>query len=482
MSKTYEGGDEALPLRDLRRRASEDSTGSGDLEQLLEASEDESETSSITLPPVNRGRGAWSCLLGCWLVEAMIWGFPLAFGVFQRSYSSNDLFKDSSNIATIGTLDAGIAYLGMPLVNPVALRWPQHRRAMAVFGWVLCLVGLIGASFATNVTHLLLSQGLLYGVGWVICYTPQLFIINEWFVDKRGLAYGILFGASGVTGLVIPVTIDWLLERYGFRTALRVYAIAIVVLSGPGLFLIHPRMPVSNHAKTATRNRDHTVLRTMRSFATSLHFLIMAAAIFVQGLGFFLPNIYIPSYADALGLSTTAGSSLLAWVSLSQVAGQLWQGWVSDKVNIYIPLSISALIPGLSTLLLWGPAKGMTYLIPFALIWGFFSASYSVLFTRVCSFLTEQHRWGQDHDDISMLLYGFFNFERGVSLLMEGPLSSWLIGQDRPIDGNRYGLGRYASVIEFTVLSLLSALGGSGERRSELEVSAYQDLMPIEHA
>lgn len=452
---------ETVPLQDLRGRPSVDSTTSSTFGHLI--SDDISLASSSDLPPVDGGRGAWTCLLGCWLVEAMIWGFPLAFGVFQQYYSANDLFKESSSIPTIGTLATGISYLGMPFTNSVALRWPQHRWKMCLAGWVMCLIGLLGASFASQVWHLLLFQGLLYGSGWVICYTPFLFMLNEWFVETRGLAYGILFGASGVSGLVIPVAVGWMLERFGFKTALRVYAVVTIVVSAPGLYLIRSRSP-GPHANDRGHRKWNRATTSLRSFTTDKHFLIMALAVFVQGLGFFIPNIFIPSFAEALGLSTTASSGLLALVSLSQVLGQLWQGWISDRVNIYIPISTTALAPGLGALLLWGPAKGGAYLVPFALIWGFFSASYSVLYTRMCTFLVDEHGLDNGADDISMLLYGVFSFERGISNILEGPISSWLLaGEANEIDVAKYGLGKYASVVWFTVFCMLaSSFAGVG--------------------
>ncbi|KAK5113135.1 hypothetical protein LTR85_010953 [Meristemomyces frigidus] len=390
-------------------------------------------------------------------------GCPLAYGVFQRYYSANELFRESGMIPTIGTLATGMAYIGMPFTNPIAMRWPQHRKKMGVAGWLLCLIGLVGASFARHAWQLLLSQGFVYGVGWVVCYTPFLFMLNDWFVEKRGLAYGILFGASGVSGLVIPMAVGWMLERFGFRTALRVYVLATIVISGPGLFLIRPRS-LPQHGLVAREKRGPGILQALRPFAKDLHFYLFAAAIFVQGLGFFIPNVFIPSYAEGMGLSSTAGSGLLALVSLSQVFGQLWQGWVSDKVNIYTPTAVSALVPGLGALLLWGPAKSLVYLVPFALIWGFFSASYSVLYTRMSTFLTSMHADSDFDDTAGMLIYGFFSFERGVSSILEGPISSWLIGSDsETIDLSKYGLGRYASVIWFTVFCMLaSSLVGVG--------------------
>ncbi|KAK0805968.1 hypothetical protein LTR02_003317 [Friedmanniomyces endolithicus] len=451
MNKTY-ADDEAsanIPLHELSPRLSTDSTTSQALAHLLSNSDSNSTSSNASLPnppdlpPVDGGPGAWTCLLGCWLIEAMIWGFPLAFGVFQRHYASHPRFRPhSALIPSIGTLATGVSYLGMPFTNAIALRFPRWRRAMGVVGWMLCLLGLVCASFARETWELVVFQGAVYGVGWVVYYTPLLFMLNEWFVERRGLAYGVLFGASGVSGMVIPVVVGWMLERWGFRVALRVYAGVTVVVSGPGLLLIRPRGRATRElAEAPTKSR--TAYQVLRPFATNIHFHIMAAAVFVQGLGFFIPNIYISSFAEGLGLSTSAGSGLLALVSLAQVLGQLGQGLVSDRVNIYIPLSISALIPGLGALLLWGPAKGLAYLAPFAITWGLFSASYSVLYTRMCSFLTDTIDDGtDDHDNVSMLLYGFFSFERGVSNVFSGPISSWFVDQRRVIDRDKYGLDR----------------------------------------
>ncbi|KAK4555374.1 hypothetical protein LTR86_007671 [Recurvomyces mirabilis] len=433
-------------------------------EQENEEDDDDDQTGDKSLPPIDHGKEAYSFLLGCWLIEAMIWAFPLAFGVFQHHYTHHFLFKSSSHlIPTVGTLATGMSYLLMPLTNAIALRWPQHRRTMCCVGWMMCVFGLLGASLATHVWELLLWQGVVYGTGWVVCYTPFLFMLNEWFVRRRGLAYGILFGASGVTGLFIPVCMEWMLQRYDFRVALRIYALVTIAVSAPGLWLVRPRLPAARDTRTPNRKKRESgngSLQSPRPFLTNKHFLLLAFAVFTQGLGFFIPNIYIPSYASDLGLSSTASSSLLALISLSQVLGQIWQGWISDRVNIYIPTAVSALVPGVGALLLWGPAKNMSILVPFVMIWGFFSASYSVLFTRMCTFLASDNLGLDgigDHESTTMLLYGFFSFERGVSNVLEGPISSWLVDSSSPPDTTRYGLGRYARVIWFTVVCMLAS-------------------------
>jgi MFS family permease len=453
-------GAENVPLRDLRR-TSVDSIASSNFDRLLE--DDNSDASSTDSPQVDGGRGAWLCLLGCWLVEALIWSFPLAFGIFQDYYSKHELFRDSTAIPTIGTLATGVSYLGMPFANMVVVRWPQHKRTMCVTGWFMCIAGLVIASFAKDVRLLLLSQGLLYGLGWVVCYTPFFFILNTWWVFRRGFAYGILFSASGVLGLAIPGVVGWLLQRFGFKIALRAYATAIICASGPGLFLIRPRVPDIKYENV--QSAELRPKRVLEHVARSPHTYILALAVFIQGLGFFIPNLYIASFSSALGLPTSSGAGLLALISLSQVLGQISQGWASDHVNIYIPLSLSALLPGLGAIFLWGPAKDMSRLVPFAILWGLFSSSYSVLLPGICSFLAREVNLAGG-DSVTMLLYGILSFERGLANILEGPVSSWLLGGqgDGPtIDKAKFGLGQYAAVVWFTSICMfLSSMAGFG--------------------
>ena len=48
---------------------------------------------------------------------------------------------------------------------PVLNRYPRHRRTSIYVGFVLTVGSLIGASFASRVSDLLVLQGLVYAVG-----------------------------------------------------------------------------------------------------------------------------------------------------------------------------------------------------------------------------------------------------------------------------------------------------------------------------
>jgi hypothetical protein len=55
------------------------------------------------LPPIDRGKDAWLFLAACFVMEALVWGFAFTYGVFQAYYSKRPEFKNSSNLAVIGT-------------------------------------------------------------------------------------------------------------------------------------------------------------------------------------------------------------------------------------------------------------------------------------------------------------------------------------------------------------------------------------------
>lgn len=460
MPYSRDSGAESVPLRDLSPSGS---VASDDFDRLLsddEAVSDESSLHEYTedgheLPPTDGGRHAWTFLAACWLVEAMIWGFPLAFGIFQEHYASHPPFAGSNSIPTIGTLATGMSYLGMPFTNMIMLRWPEYQRHMCVTGWLLCVLSLVAASFATSTWHLLISQGLLYGVGWVVCYTPFLFMLNDWFIKRRGLAYGILFGASGVSGLVIPLAVGALLDRFGFRVALRSYAATIVLVSGPGLFLIRPRREPSSmgsgsssHTTHAKPDYDGDQRTDTFTVVRSLPFQIFAIAIFTQGLCFFLPNIFLPTYATLLALSHASSNALLALMSLSQVSGQLFFGYLSDRSSPYLATSLSTLLCAISVIFLWGTAKEAGRLAAFTIIWGACAGSFSVLYTSICIHLTSDTGLG-------MVIYGIYSFERGIANILQGPVGSWLLSGEAGVDLERFGLWKYEKVIWLSAVCML---------------------------
>lgn len=257
---------------------------------------------------------------------------------------------------------------------------------------VFPLLVFVAASFAPDFGTLVATQGVVFGIGILIMYYPVFNMLNEWFIDRRGLALGILCAATGVSGLFYPFLLEILLNKYGPATTLRVSAVALTVLGGPVLPLLKGRYPSSYH---------DTIPKIDYSIFKMPLFYIFSLATLLQGLGYYFPRIYLPSYTTLLGLSDRIGALLLVVVSVAQMLGRIAFGYSSDlrikrllmdkRVPVEALVFISSLMAGIAILGLWGMASSIAALIMFALIYGIFAGGFVVLWARmVCSVIFPQ--------------------------------------------------------------------------------------------
>lgn len=127
----------------------------------------------------------------------------------------------------------GLAYFVAPFAAFSLQRWPAQRKNASIGGLILIVTALLAASCATSVVHLILTQGILYGFGGALLYNPFLFYLDEWFIRRKGLAYGIFFSGTGLCGSFIPAILEWGLNNYGFRLTLQLWAVVAVRLQPP---------------------------------------------------------------------------------------------------------------------------------------------------------------------------------------------------------------------------------------------------------
>ena len=122
-------------------------------------------------------------------------------------------------------------FFGLPFGAILSQRFPKFRRPSIFVGVALVVLSLIAASFCNTVAGLIATEGVLYAVGGVLAYLPLLQLVDEWFVVRKGVAYGVMWAGTGFAGVIVPFLLEWLLDSYGYRTALRVWAIVIVCVA-----------------------------------------------------------------------------------------------------------------------------------------------------------------------------------------------------------------------------------------------------------
>lgn len=358
----------------------------------------------------------------------------MCFGVFQKYYAQVPEFQaDKANIPLIGTVAQSLYYLGGPLSALATKRFPKYQRQQIWVGWPFSIFGLLSASFTSSVNGLICTQGFLYGLGFVTVSYPIVSMINEWWVVRKGMAFGLISASSGFTGAVMPFILEALLARYGHRTTLRACAVAMAILTFPLLFLLKGRLPASEHS---------TLAKSSWTFLRSPLFWVYASAILIQGIGFFFPTVFLPSFASSLNISSMNGALLLSVMSISQVLGQFALGYLSDmNLSVSLLAAVCCIVGAVSSLTLWGLGKSMTLLILFAIVYGFFSFGFGTL--RVA-----MGRAVSDDPSNVVSTFAIFVFLQGVGNILVGPISAALVAA--PTAAERFGAGKYEGIIILT--------------------------------
>lgn len=249
--------------------------------------------------------------------------------------------------------------------------YSRYQRQQIWAGWPLCILGLVLASFADSVNGLLATQGLMYGLGFLTLTYPIISMLNEWWVARKGMAFDLISASSGVTGAFMPSIIDLLLRTYGHKTTLRACAVALTILTAPLVPLFKGRLPASEHPN---------LVRVDLTFLKRPLLWVYGSAIVIQGLGFFIPVVFLPSYATSLGISSAQAAFLLAAMSVAQVLGQFALGYVSDKkLPVGLLSALCCVGAGTASLTLWGLGTSMGLLVAFSLVYGFFGFGFGTL-------------------------------------------------------------------------------------------------------
>ena len=96
---------------------------------------------------------------------------------------------------------------------------------------------------------------------------------------------------------------------------LRVWAVTLVCLNAPLIFVIKPRLPVSDCQQPFSFD-----------FLRGPSFWIYQFENTMESVGFFIPAIYLPSYARTIGLPLISGTTAVSLFNAASILGAVLLG------------------------------------------------------------------------------------------------------------------------------------------------------------
>ena len=176
--------------------------------------------------------------------------------------------------------------------------------------------------------------------------------------------------------------------------------------------------------------------------------------VIIESLGYFIPSLYLPTFARSLGLSPSIGTLLVALVNASGVVSTVLGGLLVDRVHVTTVIALSTVGTMVAVFLFWGLSTALPLLCIFSILYGFFAGGFVSTIGGVVKVVKQR----DERADVGTLL-GLLSAGRGIGAVVSGPLSEALLNGNpwQGQTGSAYGSG-FGSLIVFT--GVTATVGG----------------------
>ncbi|KAH9839860.1 major facilitator superfamily domain-containing protein [Rhodofomes roseus] len=333
------------------------------------------------------GLQAWMTVIATFLASFMAFGTGNVWGIYQDAYTTrpDSRFVDVSlfKISFVGGTAVGFGFAVGPFGNILVSKF--GIRAPILLGVLMMAVALELASIATKYWELLLSQGIMFGIGSSLAYIPAIGLPSQWFDKRRGLATGIASSGSGVGAVILSPIVQSSIDNLGIPWALRIVGFLCFACGMVSLALLRQR--VASHKQVQYKVFDLQVLKV------PMYPLYLVFA-FLQFFGYVTPVFFIPGYCTALGISNPNTSAVLSVTAAVNSIGRIIAGRVADHWGVLNVMISFNFLSGIMVLAVWLPAKNIGDMMGFGVLWGLFSGAYWALSVPTSAKIVGMERLG----------------------------------------------------------------------------------------
>eukprot|EP00127_Corallochytrium_limacisporum_P002828 Clim_evm7s142 gene=Clim_evmTU7s142 len=382
ISKSSETSVRTLNTRDgvgVRQRTEVASTNDlfDDGHQVEESLATSAVTEGNRLEPRIDSKDGYPQVAGVFCIIFVVGGLSLSWGIYIPR-----IVDDMNTSLAMASFAGGLAMTVRAAVAPWAGSWPGRfgsQRVVAA-GGVVISVGLIGSSFATDVWELYVFYGLMVGMGLSLLLFPGSYIIIQWYRKKKATMLGVALASMGIGSFVFNVVAALLINRYGWRGALRITVVMVSALLSIALLLIRDRVPPR---KVSTR-LDWHLFRDVR-------FLLVFLSNVCFSFGYAAPFFFTVTWAERHGMSSTVAAIATGFIAISTGLGTPVQGWIGDRTSRDIVFVVCMLCAG-AVLFVWPVCKTEWSLLLVSLLYGFATGGQSA---NTAAIITD---WFPRHD------------------------------------------------------------------------------------
>lgn len=245
-----------------------------------------------------------------------------SYGAFQSYYTLN-LGLPASTVSWIGSVQNFLTFF----VGAFSGRLLDAGYFLPTLfvGTTINLLGTFFMSLSTTYWQLMVTQGLMVGIGGGIFFTPCMGLIGTYFSKKRAIAVGLTTSGNAAGGMVYPVLVQQLLPKIGFNWTVRVLGFLNLGLLLAVFAFMRARLPPRKSGPIV----DFTAFRepVYTYYVAGLFFIIWAV---------YYTFYYLSSYGvEVVGLPFSAGVSLTIIINGAGLPARILPAFIAMKYGQY---------------------------------------------------------------------------------------------------------------------------------------------------
>lgn len=320
----------------------------------------------------------WLILLASCFINLCI-GSLYAWSVFSAPMAEylsqlNGIKLTPANLAIVFVIANSVGPITM--ISGGKINDTFGPKLVIFFGGLMFGGGMILSSFAKNITHLILSYGVLTGLGLGMVYGATISTSIKFFPDKRGFVGGITTALFGISSVIIPPIAASITAKMGVLSAFKIIGLAFTVIVCISAFFIDkcpegfkpngwtPPMQKNNSSMPSV-NKDWKEMLQTPTFYVMI-FLLMCGAV----AGLMCISLASPLAKKMIGMSVASATAAVSTLALFNVLGRISAGLISDKIGRINTLALACLlsIVGLYFMYISGEGDVRTFYIGISII------------------------------------------------------------------------------------------------------------------
>lgn len=314
---------------------------------------------------MNLTKKRWIILIASCFINLCI-GSIYAWSVFATPMAEY-LNGINGTVFTAGTL--AIVFTVTNSVGPITMITGGRindkfgPKKVIFVGGLIFGIGMILAGFSKSLPMLILSYGIILGLGVGMVYGCTISNSVKFFPDKRGLVGGVTTAAYGFSSVIIPPIANSITANFGITTAFKSIGIVfLIVVCGASFFIDKCPDGFVPEGWTPPETLGNALSKKDKDWKEMLSSPIFYVMITLLTCGAFY-GLMCTSMASALaqnmiGMTPATAAIAVSVLALFNTAGRIVAGYISDKIGRINTLSMAFVISMVGLFLLSTSTQG----------------------------------------------------------------------------------------------------------------------------